>query len=493
MMLADVTPQTAHEPGCRILIIDHDRKNLMLLRKFLHHHGYQIDLTSLSEIDAAMFAAYACDLVLFGIEETGEDWLEILNRLRRIRPDVIWIMMTPQKELSLILDMIQQRLVDDYLIKPLDEQFVLLTIARCLEKLQLRRENVALQVALQAETRAHADVTARVMAIAAATRLLAGCANIKELGKYLLAEFAKNMSAQGGSLYVVEHDQLCLVHVLDPDHAPDTIPLPLDHHSLFARVIKEKQPILMKDIEAERHIRKSGWNGYQNGSVLVFPLIDMAGEVLGLLTLHNKMSPPFTAQDRDIGLILIAFSYEVLRATRTLAELQLNEQRYRAIFENIQDAYYETLLDGTIVEMSPSIVSVLQYERADVLGTSFARLYLNAAERMALLHQLQVHGKVTDYEITLFNAAQGIVPCAITAKLLRDEEGRAWKICGTIRNISKRKAAEAALRQLNDELEQRVMWCARRNCNRRMRGCWTRWKWSTKRRRIWCNRKKWSR
>ena len=35
--------------------------------------------------------------------------------------------------------------------------------------------------------------------------------------------------------------------------------------------------------------------------------------------------------------------------------LQEGEDKYRRIFENIQDVYYEVAMDGTFVEISPSV------------------------------------------------------------------------------------------------------------------------------------------
>jgi len=62
---------------------------------------------------------------------------------------------------------------------------------------------------------------------------------------------------------------------------------------------------------------------------------------------------------------------------RTLAEqaLREREQKYRNIFENVQDVYYEASIDGTILEVSPSIetMSKGQYQRNDLIGKSAKR------------------------------------------------------------------------------------------------------------------------
>ena len=65
----------------------------------------------------------------------------------------------------------------------------------------------------------------------------------------------------------------------------------------------------------------SGWNGYLNGSALVFPLPDETGKVIGILTLHSKTPPPFIDQDREIGSILASYGCETLRATHSMEAL----------------------------------------------------------------------------------------------------------------------------------------------------------------------------
>jgi len=65
--------------------------------------------------------------------------------------------------------------------------------------------------------------------------------------------------------------------------------------------------------------------------------------------------------------------------------------------------YYETLIDGTILEISPSIgtISKKQYNRNELIGKSINDFYLNAEERKAFLSAIQERGSVTDYEVML--------------------------------------------------------------------------------------------
>jgi PAS domain S-box-containing protein len=133
------------------------------------------------------------------------------------------------------------------------------------------------------------------------------------------------------------------------------------------------------------------------------------------------------------------------RAEEALRE---SEKKFRGIFENVLDVYYETAIDGTILEVSPSIeiVSKGQYHRDDLIGKSMNDFYSDPGKRQTLLEALQERGNVVDYEIKLKNRDGLVIPCSISSKIRFDAQGRPEKILGTIRDISERKRVEDALR-----------------------------------------------
>lgn len=124
-----------------------------------------------------------------------------------------------------------------------------------------------------------------------------------------------------------------------------------------------------------------------------------------------------------------------------------SEEKYRNIFENVQDVYYEASIDGTILEVSPSIeiISKGQYHRHDLIGKSMYDFYFITSGRQALLALLQERGSVTDYEIILKNRDGSQVPCSISAKIQFDAHGEPLKIIGSMHDITERKQAEQEL------------------------------------------------
>jgi len=142
----------------------------------------------------------------------------------------------------------------------------------------------------------------------------------------------------------------------------------------------------------------------------------------------------------------------ILSITRDISErkqaevaLKESEAKFRNIFENIQDVYYETSLDGTILEISPSIALLGggQYAREDLLGKTILDFYADPEERDAFLAQLQKEGRLADYEVTLRNRDNTLIPCSLTCRIFFDAAGRPEKIVGSVRDIGERKKAEA--------------------------------------------------
>ena len=138
----------------------------------------------------------------------------------------------------------------------------------------------------------------------------------------------------------------------------------------------------------------------------------------------------------------------------TTQELRKSEEKYRSIFENLQDAYFETNIDGDILEMSPSIEVSLHYTREEVLNMSVWDLYVNPDERKQMVEQLIRQEKITDYEIHLLDKNGSIVQCSVAASLKKDGTTQNKKICGTIRDINERKRAEAEKQKLMEQLYQ---------------------------------------
>jgi PAS domain S-box-containing protein len=135
--------------------------------------------------------------------------------------------------------------------------------------------------------------------------------------------------------------------------------------------------------------------------------------------------------------------------------LKRSEEKYRSIFENVQDVYYETSISGTILEVSPSIkiLSKGQYKIKDLIGRSMFDFYNSAEERERIVRELSVKGFITDIEILLKNRDGSLVPCSISAKMVFSKNGNPERIIGSMHDITDRKNVTEALKLAKEKAE----------------------------------------
>ncbi|GEM_PF-814275 len=139
---------------------------------------------------------------------------------------------------------------------------------------------------------------------------------------------------------------------------------------------------------------------------------------------------------------------------RKMAEdtLRFNESKYRKMFENIQHVFYQTDIDGIIIEISPSILNYCGYTREELIGTPIANVYFDLSERGAFVQTLMKNGRVLDYEIHLKNRENRVMTTSVSSHLLYDSFGKPVAIEGTVHDITRIKNSEEALKVGKDRL-----------------------------------------
>ena len=153
--------------------------------------------------------------------------------------------------------------------------------------------------------------------------------------------------------------------------------------------------------------------------------------------------------------------YKELQTTAdTFARMKVGvktiQAKYRSIFNNIQDIYWEVDIDGKILEISPSVERIYNIKREALIGQSIYDFYKIPQERQKLLGVLKKHGSVMDYEICLRDETSQTIYASLNCILIRDKKERQKKIIGSLRDITARKRVEAQLEKHRNHLEEQV-------------------------------------
>ena len=229
-----------------------------------------------------------------------------------------------------------------------------------------------------------------------------------------------------------------LTHFYEENRAGNKIPL----------CILDMRMPLMSGLETAEQIRKT------DPDVIILIVTGYSGDI--------SVDKLMESLEEDIYYIEKPFRYKefcclvdsLVKGWNKNQNLKDNKEKYRSIFNNITDVYYEVTLDGTILEASPSIEELSQYKREEFIGTSIYDIYASPEDRDKLIQIFKKEKRVRDYEITMKNKEGRHIPCSINAMLCTDENGKYEKIIGSMRDINERKKAEKELIRLVTALEQ---------------------------------------
>jgi PAS domain S-box-containing protein len=132
-------------------------------------------------------------------------------------------------------------------------------------------------------------------------------------------------------------------------------------------------------------------------------------------------------------------------------DLVLSEKKYRTIFENVQDVFYQTNQQGIVTEISPSIEQHSGYARSEIVGMPVDTFYYYTQDRERIIEQLRISGFVIDFEVRLKTKNEELRYASVNARLIV-EGGQIIGTEGSMRDVTTRKFQENALQALNTEL-----------------------------------------
>lgn len=123
----------------RILIVDDELATRKLLAAMFESAGFSCKAAASAEDGLAVLERESVDAVLSDLQMPGTSGMEFLAEVRRRYPRLAFLMITGVDDIRVGIEAMR-RGGDDYLVKPLQMEVVLASLARALEKKRLERE-----------------------------------------------------------------------------------------------------------------------------------------------------------------------------------------------------------------------------------------------------------------------------------------------------------------------------------------------------------------
>ncbi len=133
-----------------------------------------------------------------------------------------------------------------------------------------------------------------------------------------------------------------------------------------------------------------------------------------------------------------------------------NEDKYRALFENLDDVLYQADMTGKITLISPSIEKAAGFKPQEVIDKSIDSFYADPSMRKTFLSMMERDGYVRGFETMLKNKDGSAGWVSVNAHYLRDANGSITGIEGLCRDINKQKWMEQALAESEAKYKQLV-------------------------------------
>ena len=172
----------------------------------------------------------------------------------------------------------------------------------------------------------------------------------------------------------------------------------------------------------------------------------------------------FTFPDNSIGWFdlsiqpvpegVFILSIDITERKIASEKIRFNEEKFKTILGNVQDIFYQTDLEGNIIEISPSISKYTDFIRDELIGKSVSILYYDLNDRLIFLNKIKEKGVVKDYEIKIKSKNKSFIYVSVNAQLIYNSENQPDHIDGSLRDITERKKTEEILKSSEDSLNE---------------------------------------
>src|SRR5918998_843910 len=170
----------------------------------------------------------------------------------------------------------------------------------------------------------------------------------------------------------------------------------------------------------------------------IYPVKDVEGQVQEVVLVHEDITETKAAEE----------------------ERRRAEKKYRSIFENAVEGIFQTTVGGQFVTANPAMARMFGYESAEELLGAVSnigdQLYAEPERRTEFTRLAARDGFVSGFEAQLLRKDGTPVWISANARAIYDDEGELVGYEGTVEDITERKRVEEALREIREAERRRI-------------------------------------
>jgi PAS domain S-box-containing protein/putative nucleotidyltransferase with HDIG domain len=136
------------------------------------------------------------------------------------------------------------------------------------------------------------------------------------------------------------------------------------------------------------------------------------------------------------------------------AALEETEKRYRSLFDESLDAIVITDRAGRFVDANKAALDLFGYSREEISRACFKELYVDPKDGARFQREAETKGSVRDFEVNLKKKDGAVMTCLLFVTAKHKNGGGIVGYQGIIRDITKTRATETALRQSEEKYRQ---------------------------------------
>jgi len=192
--------------------------------------------------------------------------------------------------------------------------------------------------------------------------------------------------------------------------------------------------------------REGYLQAFKEGTVQDYPLEIRHGDGHMTPVLYNA-----SVYKDETGKVIGVFAAarDITERKRAEEQARIANAYNRSLIEASLDPLVTISPDGVIMDVNEATEKVTGYSREDLIGTDFSIYFTESIKAKEGYLAAFKEGSVKDYPLQIRRRDGHVTPVIYNASVYRDEAGRVIGVFAAARDITERKRAEEAARQMN--------------------------------------------